>query len=74
MCVCICITDVLMYMYIYVYLHISADLFQNSSVLDYNCNPPSPSCRLQPYHPADCILLLQAAGCILLCTSSKRQH
>ena len=37
MCVCICITDVLMYMYIYVYMHISADLFQNSSVLDYNC-------------------------------------
>ena len=38
-------------------LYISADLFQSSSVLDYSCNPPTPSCRLQPHHPADCILL-----------------
>ena len=32
----------------------SADLFQSSSVLAYNCNPPMPSCRLQPHHPAGC--------------------
>ena len=46
-----------MYIYIYIYIYISADLFQSSSVLAYNCNPPTPSCRLQPHHPANCILL-----------------
>ena len=41
----------------YIYIYISADLFQSSSVLDYSCNPPTPSCRLQLHHPAGCILL-----------------
>ena len=45
-------------------MYISADLFQSSSVLDYSCNPPTPSCRLQAAAPT----ILQtasyyAAGC-----------
>ena len=39
------------------YYYLSADLFQSSSVLAYSCNPPTPSCRLQSHHPADCMLL-----------------
>ena len=42
---------------IIIHIYISADLFQSSSVLAYSCNPPMPSCRLQPHHPAACILL-----------------
>ena len=44
-------------MWMYTNVCKSADLFQSSSVLAYSCNPPTPSCTLQPYHPADCILL-----------------
>ena len=56
----------------------SADLFQSSSVLAYSCNPPMPSCRLQPhtilqnasYYAAGCRIqptLYHLKGVSLIC-------